>query len=239
MQHYETGDVVFLFGFSRRAVRTLAGMLYKCGVLGVGQDNLVEYASKIYNTDDNAELAAGFRRTFPRPCPVHFIGVWDTVASLALNAGKRFHDATLNPEVAHGYHALAIDEKRRDFAPSPWDEADVGPGQTVEQVWFAGAHSDVGGWSEERGLSNVALHWMLGKAAACGLRLDQAALDDRQPDPHDRLHPSHTGLWKMRGMRVRKIPAGTLIHRSVVERMQNPRNHYRPANLPAQHTVVD
>ena len=71
--------------------------------------------------------------------------MWDTVESLALNAGKRFHDARLNPEVSYGFHALAIDEKRRDFPPFVWDENRVQQHQTVEQVWFAGVHSDVGG----------------------------------------------------------------------------------------------
>lgn len=85
-----------------------------------------------------------------------------------MNAGKRFHDTRLNPEVTYGYHALAIDEKRRDFAPCLWDESNVAAGQTIEQVWFAGVHADVGGWYDERGLSNIALRWMLGKAAACG-----------------------------------------------------------------------
>ena len=82
---------------------------------------------------------------------MRFIGVWDTVESLVLHAGKRFHDATLHPDVAFGYHALAIDEKRRDFPPCLWDEANAVPGQTIEQVWFAGSHSDVGGWYDERG----------------------------------------------------------------------------------------
>ena len=126
-------------------VRSLAGMLYTCGLLGADAGNLVEYASKVYNTQDKADIAQGFRAAFSRACPVHFIGVWDTVESLALNAGKRFHDARLNPEVSYGFHALAIDEKRRDFPPFVWDENRVQQHQTVEQVWFAGVHSDVGG----------------------------------------------------------------------------------------------
>ena len=95
MGHYEDGDAVYLFGFSRGAftVRALAGILYKCGLLGADAGNLVEYASKVYNTPDNDTVAQGFRTVFGRSCPVHFIGVWDTVESLVMNAGKRFHDA--------------------------------------------------------------------------------------------------------------------------------------------------
>ena len=240
MQCYESGDRVYLFGFSRGAftVRSLAGMLHKCGLLNEGHENLVEYASRIYNTEGNDDNATGFRRTFGRGCPIEFIGVWDTVESLVLNAGKRWHDHTLSPEVAFGYHALSIDERRRDFPPCLWNEADVGKGQTIEQVWFAGVHSDVGGWYEERGLSNIALRWMLEKASACGLRVDRAGLASRRPDPHDKMHQSFSGFWKMRGSRTRKIPEGALIHRSVLERRESSRVTYNPKNLPVNHTVV-
>ena len=233
MGSYEDGDRVYLFGFSRGAftVRSLAGMLHKCGLLDEGHDNLVEYASKIYNTADNENVAQGFRESFGRHCPVHFIGVWDTVESLVLHAGKRFHDARLNPDVAYACQALAIDEKRKDFAPSPWDEANAADGQTIEQVWFAGCHADVGGWFDERGLCHIALHWMLDKAVACGLRVNQVELAERRQDPYDRIHQSLSGFWKMRGRHTRRIPQGAKIHASVVERMNDPDCRYLPPNL--------
>ena len=58
MQCHESGDRVYLFGFSRGAftVRSLAGMLRKCGLLGPGHENLVEYASRIYNTKGNEDI---------------------------------------------------------------------------------------------------------------------------------------------------------------------------------------
>lgn len=239
--HYAEGDRVYLFGFSRGAftVRSLAGMIFKCGLLRPGHDNLVEYASKIYNTGDNAAVAAGFLEAFGRPCPIHFIGVWDTVGSLVMNAGKRFHDATLNCKVRFGYHALAIDERREDFQPSPWDEAGATEEQTIEQVWFAGVHSDVGGWYDDRGLSNIALHWMLGKASACGLRLTMPKHERLNPNPHGQGHRSDTGFWRVRGRSERDIPKGARIHRSVIARMDNPANRYQPNNLPKEHTLAD
>ena len=105
-------------------------------------------------------------------------------------------------------------------------------------MWFAGAHSDVGGWYEERGLSNVALHWMLEKAAACGLRIDRTGLALRCPDPHDRMHDSWTGIWRVRGRRTRKIPEGARVHRSVLERLESSRARYRPKNLPKKYVEV-
>ena len=241
MDSYEDGDLVYLFGFSRGAftVRSLTGMLHKCGLLDEGHRNLVEYATKIYNTADNEHVARGFREAFGRRCPVHFIGVWDTVESLVLHAGKRFHDAKLNPDVGYAYHALAIDEMRRDFAPFPWDEASVAGDQTVEQVWFAGCHSDVGGWFDERGLCHIALHWMLRKAFECGLRVNEDELAERRTDPLDELHQSFTGFWKVRGRSKRQIPDGARIHASVFERLEDAASRYLPDNLPDDYIVVE
>lgn len=241
MDCYEEGDRLYLFGFSRGAftVRSLAGMLAKCGLLTASHKNLIEYASKIYNTKDNEAVAQGFLKTFARPCSVYFIGVWDTVESLVLNAGKRFHDASLGPDVMFGYHALAIDEKRKDFPPFLWDPRRVRSGQTIQQVWFAGVHSDVGGWYDERGLANIALTWMMAKAKAAGLEVDDARLSEFQGDPHDKIHQSYGGFWRFRGSRVRKIPEGALLHRSVIDRMNDPANRYHPKNLPTHYTVVD
>ncbi len=246
MQVYEEGDRVYLFGFSRGAftVRSLAGMLHRCGLLRPHAANLVEYASKLYHQEDagrsDAAVDAGFRATFARPCPVHFIGVWDTVESLILNAGRTWHDTRLSPETAHAFQALAIDERRRDFPPCLWDESSVAPHQVLEQVWFAGVHSDVGGWYDERGLSNLALQWMLGKVRACGMHLDEDALADprHQGDVLGTMHQSFSGFWRFRGSRRRVIPEGARVHRSVIVRMSDPGARYAP-KLPERHTVVD
>ena len=240
MTRYSPGDHVYLFGFSRGAftVRSLAGMLHKCGLLRDDAGNFVEYAGKMYNSPDVDEVAREFRTVFGMPCPVHFVGVWDTVDSLVMNAGKRFHDATLNPEVSNGFHAVAIDEVRRDFPPFLWDGTPA-DNQTIEQVWFAGVHADVGGWYDERGLANVALHWMLGKAIACGLRVDEGKLAAYAPNPHDLAHESFDGFWRLRGRKTRAIPPGAKIHFSVRERMARAANDYRPRNLPDEYETVD
>ena len=246
MDTYEEGDKLYLFGFSRGAftARSLAGMLYKCGLLHADNDNLIEYAAKLYNTEkdkDNPnidEIAQGFKTTFSRKCPVHFIGVWDTVSSLVMNAGKRWHNSSLNPEATYGYHALAIDEKRKDFPPSLWEEDHLAPNQVIEQVWFAGVHSDVGAWYDERGLSNIALHWMLNKAKKHGLKIDTAALNKREKNPHDEIHNSYTGLWKIRGTYKRQIPEGAKIHESVFMRKKRRSNDYKPPNLPKKYEVI-
>ena len=240
MSHYKEGDKIFLFGFSRGAftVRSLGGMLHKCGLLEPGSDNLVEYASKIYNTKGNQSIASGFKDTFSRSCPVHFIGVWDTVESLIMNAGKKFHDTCLNSEVSFGYQAISIDEKRKDFPICMWNESDSA-GPFIEQVWFAGVHSDVGGWYDERGLSNITMQWMLQKAKTAGLDVDDALVASMPGDHDDEIHESYSGFWKFRGSRARKIPEGALIHKSVFDRISNPANKYKPKNLPEDYLVVE
>lgn len=241
MQVYELDDRVYLFGFSRGAftVRSLAGMLHKVGLLPRHTQNLVENAAKLYNKPGDDAVDSNFKGVFCKPCPVHFIGVWDTVESLAQDAGKNWHDAKLNPEVKFAYHAIAIDERRKNFPPTLWDEKNLTSGQTMEQVWFAGVHSDVGGWYDERGLSNCALHWMLSKAQKCGMDINESALQEsrHREGVLDEMHESRTGFWKLIGKHVRKIPSGAKIHRSVKERMDGVAS-YRP-EFPEKHTSVD
>lgn len=235
MDTYETGDKLYLFGFSRGAftVRSLAGMLYKVGLLPPDNDNLIEYAAKLYNDESSAAVAQGFKEVFSRKCPVYFVGVWDTVSSLAMNANKKWHNSILNKEAKHGFHAIAIDEQRKDFPPNLWVEDNLAPGQTIEQVWFAGVHSNVGGWYDERGLSNITLHWMLGKAKAHGLKIKTAELAKHIKNAHDKLHDSRKGFWNFRGKYVRPVPKGSKVHASVFERMEGP-TRYNPKNLLAK-----
>ena len=245
MNHYEPEDELYLFGFSRGAftVRSLAGMLHKCGLLQKGSKNLIPYASAMYNTPDNDAIATGFKDTFCQPCKPFFIGVWDTVASLGYlfgRFGRRFFDATLHGDTPYGYHAISIDEQRKKFLPSIWDEERVAAGQTVEQVWFPGVHCDVGGSYPERGLSDGALVWMLRHAEDAGLRLKPGWEDGPAPDPTDKkaMHQSRKGGWRVWRKVHRHIPEGSKIHVSAMDRM-NADVDYRPRNLPASLVVID
>ena len=46
----------------------------------------------------------------------------------------------------------------------------------MQQVWFEGAHSDVGGGYPDTGLSDTALLWMVTEANRCGLVFDTRLL---------------------------------------------------------------
>lgn len=239
MDRYQPGDKLFMFGFSRGAftVRCLAGMLYKVGLLQKGSTNLVSYASDVYNLRGNERVATGFKETYCQECKPHFIGAWDTVGSLGWWYSKKFFDDRLNKDVPNAYHAISIDEKRKKFPISIWDENHLAPDQNVVQVWFAGVHSDVGGWYEQRGLSNITLIWMLENAQKHGLRLKEGWKKRLNPDPLDEMHNSRTGLWRLWRPAIRKIPEGAKIHTSVLTRIKE-KDGYNPP-LPDNCIVVD
>ena len=153
--------------------------------------------------------------------------------------GRKFFDTYLNGDVTYGYQAVSIDERRRRFSVSLWDESRKNEGQMIEQVWFSGFHSDVGGSHADAGLSDIALKWMLDKAQHRGLRLRQRWMDSLRPDPSGRIHRSREGLCRLWPPAVRRIPESAKIHASVLRRMDNLANVYRPGNLPAKYLVVD
>jgi len=244
MNNYRTDDKIFLFGFSRGAftVRCLAGMINKCGLLFRGSDNMIQYSSQMYNTRNNDDLAQGFKKTFAQDVPIYFIGVFDTVASLGWVYGrKNYFDDSLNHDISYGYHALAIDEKRSKFYPSLWDESRKSANQTIEQVWFAGVHSDIGGSYEDNRSAKITLKWMLEKAIACEnkLLIDDVEFAKISCDSSAPLHDSFTWKWWALGEKVRKIPENSLIHKSVFERKANPDNKYNPSNLPKTYREVE
>ena len=137
----------------------------------------------------------------------------------------------------YGYHAISADEKRKKFPVSLWDEGRKRSHQTIEQVWFPGGHSDVGGWYAETGLSDIALKWMLENAKNKGLRLKEDWANELNPDPSDLIHESRTGLWRIWRPAVRRIPEGAKIHKSVFDRM-NSQTNYQPQNLPDNYKEV-
>ena len=173
--------------------------------------------------------------------PMKSVAVWDTVGSMGipLYAGDsrvdvlRFTDTRLSDSVQHGFHAMAVDELRRDFPVTRWD-ARTG----VEQAWFIGAHGDVGGGYDGKGsyLSDVALSWMMKKLAA----LDVEFLDPlvHQPNPQPLRWPWHTP-WTSRPFdhlptAPRRVHKGDLLHASVVQRWNAPGSPaYRPTAMEA------
>jgi uncharacterized protein (DUF2235 family) len=188
--HYRPGDRIFLFGYSRGAfaVRSLAGVIDRVGLLrhDAATERNVRLAWRHYREGPDRPAARAFARLHCHAAtPIRMVGVWDTVKALGLrlpllwmltDGRNRFHDHRLGRRVEHGFHALALDETREVFRPELW-ETRGDRRAIVEQVWFRGAHADVGGhvgaFPAARPLSNIPLVWMLERAEACGLALPQ------------------------------------------------------------------
>ncbi|MEV7738912.1 DUF2235 domain-containing protein [Streptomyces sp. NPDC088921] len=175
MQHWQPGDHVYVFGFSRGAytARALVGMLNKPGLMRPGSENLVAYAVGKYafnqDIEESQEQVARFSRAFCRrteteplwatvkqinprqvshhALPVTYLGLWDTVkAAGALRLGSlRWPYTHQLPNAARIRHAVSLDEKRRPYGEYLITAREGHLRDTAQEVWFAGVHSDVGG----------------------------------------------------------------------------------------------
>ncbi|MGM9427941.1 T6SS phospholipase effector Tle1-like catalytic domain-containing protein [Hydrogenophaga sp. MI9] len=243
MAHYRAGDELYIFGFSRGAftARSVAGLVNMFGILQPHMVSMVPSLLHIYFSDrggggDHARRIARqttqlFAGAHAQHVNIHFVGVWDTVASVGMPpfskqftaradvGGKRF----LNVR-----QALALDEYRAQFAPRQYVDpngeyrSDQGLPVSLKQLWFSGAHCDVGGGyvPDKLALADQAMGWLVGEAVRCGLHLygaDGRPLTDQQvlqalyadqpgakplpPVAHSELY--RTPLWAVTGMAVR------------------------------------
>ena len=151
---YVPGEPIDIVGFSRGAAIALdfANLIHDNGVRDPDTGNVVA-----------------------QNVPIRFLGLWDVVGSFGVPIGKHVfqklnvgHKLRVPPNVQYAYHALAMDERRQTFRPTRQLNA--------YEVWFRGMHSDVGGGNGNTGLASIPLRWMLCKAAAAGLPIQQGAL---------------------------------------------------------------
>jgi uncharacterized protein (DUF2235 family) len=251
IETYEPGDQLFLFGFSRGAftVRSLAGLIRSCGILRHNAVYAIPKAFRLYRartpaTHPRQREATLFRRTYAveEISPIDFIGVWDTVGALGnpllfgnLSPGNRFHDVDLSTKVRHAFQALAIDETRRFFQATLWHQQPDAVGQQLEQMWFCGTHSNVGGGYADTRLADIALQWLVQKARGCGLGVGDIPAS---PDPLGPIVESRKGFYRVIPKYYRPIAAPAVaqrtresLHPSVALRYRAAR--YRPPNLEA------
>lgn len=250
VQNYSPGDEIYLFGFSRGAytVRSLCGLINNCGILtrpdaGRIQQAFDHYKRRGKKYAPDGEKSLEFRDKWSHPSRnVHFVGVWDTVGALGipfsflglLDRQDEFHDTKIGPNVRMARHALAIDEQRSDFEPTIWRPR---PGLDLKQVWFVGAHSDVGGShvpdKSGRLLSDIPLGWLMKESGLAGLELEPHLSQSLRPDPLARLHPSRKHVYRSKKAVFRPLAPGgseTLVHASVRDRWEADPG-YRPRNL--------
>jgi uncharacterized protein (DUF2235 family) len=207
--------------------------------------------------------------------PIAFMGVWDTVDAVgfpvpfiadAFNTlvyPYKFPNRRLGPTVLRARHALAIDDQRHTFHPLLWDERpgpddrltdsvpNPQPGETptgrIQQVWFPGVHSNVGGGYLKQGMSIVSLVWMMDEARAAGLefcRSDADLYGERQ-NATDQLYNSRAGI----GFYYRFMPRDIdrlcrengivpVLHSSAVTRILTAPDGYAPGNIPRDARVA-
>ncbi|WP_350595427.1 MULTISPECIES: DUF2235 domain-containing protein, partial [unclassified Pseudoalteromonas] len=129
--HYKLGDIVLLTGFSRGAA--LARRLAK----------LLE----------------------PLISEQVYLCVFDTIASIGLSKITKatrgaehviFENHTIASNVTQALHFVALDEKRRAFEPTLMNQQ-----SNITELWFAGAHSDIGGGYYRDGLADICLRYAI------------------------------------------------------------------------------
>ena len=213
--HHEDGDSVYLFGFSRGAftVRAVAGFVHRCGLPKRDESFDAWFADgfALYSIHfPPTEMIESFRKR-SRLIEIDFLGVWDTVKSYGGIYPISWPHLRHNPSVRVVRHALALDEKRAWFQHTTWGRIDERLSgepleddaryrkQDVEEVWFRGYHSDIGGGKKEHESARVALLWMLGEAVNFGLRLndDGKKLFDNRRDFDRKIetHDSYPWWW--------------------------------------------
>jgi len=196
MDTYNPGDQICLMGFSRGAytARALAGMLHRVGLLPRHNEEQIRFAWQMFKKTGKGSWAAaeGFKRTFSRDVKITFVGVWDTVSSVGGIIPRTLPYTATNPSVETFRHALALDEHRIQFRPNYWNTHN-----DVQEVWFAGHHTDVGGGAEEShhplvnnpSLANISLRWMVRQCleSKAQILFNPSALKDIgiQPTPID------------------------------------------------------
>jgi len=259
--NYVPGDDIYLFGFSRGAytARCIAGLVSRCGILRRDQVRRYNDALRIFHTTragtDPEAVKFRAESAIEEVTPIRCIGVWDTVGALGIplrgfpnKAKYEFLDTRLSRSAQFAFHALAVDEHRDPFMPTLWDWKDVAPlpSQTIEQVWFAGAHSDVGGGYPEVGLSDIAMNWMMRSAEKAGLEFDSHVVTafEAPEDLKQNVHPSRTIGYKLTSPHLDRAIGDTsfkteYFHRSLLQRWQQLGDKYRPKSLVAHRARIE
>jgi hypothetical protein len=253
--NYDPGDEVYLFGFSRGAytVRSLAGMLNRCGLVIEQNIRQIPTAYSLYRrprdlTGQQQHELDKFRTDHCISCEIHLLGCFDTVGALGVpnqipwlpidkifNDRLRFHDTTISGIVRNAVHACAIDECRKSFEVTPMMRNWSVSNQSVEQMWFVGDHGCIGGGDPEKVLlSNITLHWMMARIKELGLRLEldfSAQPDSKKTDYSKEFRPDIGFIFRLNGLINRMIdPHGDVINEEALKRfLQNAR--YQPVTL--------
>ena len=227
----------------------------------------------VYACEKNHQLKEG---------EITFVGVWDTVDAYGLPVDEltegvnrwlwplSLPELALSDKVGKACHAVSLDDERHTFHPVLWDEFKERPDENGEervlQVWFAGAHANVGGGYPNDALSAVSLAWMAdeaGRKKLCFLEGHLKSWTERR-DPLGAAYDSRRGMasyYRYSPRRIEHLTNGQVheqvfrggrwpqpkpivriarpkIHESVFERIKAAPDFYGPIALPERYAVV-
>ncbi|KAH9478759.1 hypothetical protein JR316_0009220 [Psilocybe cubensis] len=210
IDNYQENDKICLFGFSRGAytaraqVDSVSAMINKVGLLPQARKDKAWDAYKSFTKEgpDTWTDSKAFRKeNESRGVIIEFVGVWDTVNSVGTVSARKLPFTASNGSVRTFRHAVALDEHRSRFRSNMWNPPKTDPKKQpwplvtdVDQVWFAGAHCDVGGGSVPNGtrpnLAHIALRWMVRECFKTknGMTFDPAEIRSIGINP-DMLYP--------------------------------------------------
>ena len=156
---------------------------------------------------------------------VRFIGLFDVVGEFGLpgehvNAGHNLH---MPPNAHNVFHAMALDETRLLFPLTRLSGSGPTTGVVLQEVWFRGVHSDVGGGNDNGSLNPIALNWLFQNAKRCGLPIRES---DVLANIAAAVKPAKLSTHKIDLEVKRRIRDTDLMHASVLietgERFNNP-----------------
>lgn len=256
VQNYSPGDDIYLFGFSRGSytIRALCGLINNCGIIKRPDAPLIQAAFDHYKKPGDAYSPKGdksvqFRNQHSHKSrEIKFVGVWDTVGAMGIPISflglfddkDEFYDTKIGSNVRIARHAMAIDEHRRDFEPTIWVPQ---TNMDIQQVWFAGAHSNIGGsYKPDKDgsfISDIALAWMIKEAGKADLAIETHLKQGLTENPLSKIHNSRRSFYRIKSKFYRPIDHGKdsiLIHESVKTRWDQD-SSYRPDNLEEYITI--
>ena len=192
---------------------------------------------------------------------IRLMGVFDTVEAYGTPVKElsdlvnwliwplKFRNFTCSKVVRKVRHALVLDDERLTFHPLRFDQRGLPPGQEIQELWFAGTHSDVGGGYPDNAVSLDPLVWMKEEAQSQELRFDELIMmrHERGRYPQALIHDSRAGLASLYRYAPRRFGADSgderetggspVLHHSAARKMQVGADGYAPLLLPADFRV--
>jgi uncharacterized protein (DUF2235 family) len=207
---------------------------------------------------------------------IRFVGVWDTVDAYGMPVDElklaidewvwpmSFADRNPSKRLLTIRHALSLDDERPTFRPVLWNEVlkdaddprdetkwEILDGKTIQQVWFAGVHANVGGGYPDDGLAMAALNWMMQEAGGQGLRYIEWIREEvaARANPQGEQYDSRAGIAGYYRYGPRKVDElcnddkyrvlvpTVRVHPAAYERIAARERDYAPVSLNGPFTV--